>query len=153
MKRNLVKSLLVLIIIPCVFMLVACGGDVLQLGQYETSATVQWGSDAEKEMLLDGMTETQFIEYYGGAEGQTCTFNEDGTLVLNADGDEAPVVIYYEASAGKVKIWHEAQKTGEPVMTLRIDGDQLISEIKMSDYVDNEELTTKLIITYTLIAE
>ncbi len=151
MKRNLIKSLLVFIIVPCIFMLVACG-DILKLGQYETSATVQWGSDVEKEMLLDGMTEEQFIGYYGGAEGQICTFNEDGTLVLEADGDETPVVIYYEASAGKVKIWHEAQKTGEPVMMLRIDGDQLISEIKISDYVDNDELKTKVIITYTLIA-
>lgn len=152
MKRILIKSLLVFIIVPCIFMLVACGGDTLKLGQYETSSTIQWGSDAEKEMLLDGMTEEQFIEYYGGAEGQRCTFNADGTLVLDVEGEELPVVIYYEASAGKVKIWHEAQKTGEPVATLRIDGDQLISEIKVSDYIDNDELTTKVIITYTLIA-
>lgn len=152
MKRILIKLLLVFIIVPCIFMLVACGGDTLKLGQYETSSTIQWGSDAEKEMLLDGMTEEQFIEYYGGAEGQRCTFNEDGTLVLDVEGEESPVVIYYEASAGKVKIWHEAQKTGEPVVTLRIDGDQLISEIKISDYIDNDELTTKVIITYTLIA-
>ena len=44
------------------------------------------------------------------------------------------------------------KKAGEPVVTLRIDGDQLISEIKISDYIYNDKLTTKVITTYTLIA-
>ena len=119
--------LVVAFIIPCAFVLAACGGGLKTGVEYVASVTVQWASEEEKETILAGMemTEeefnTQINERFGGV---TCVFNKDGTAVSAMEDEE--ITMYYTVADGKVSIWADEAKEGDPEVVYTLDGSNLV---------------------------
>ena len=152
MKKFLSLMLVVAFIIPCAFVLAACGGG-LQTGVKYNFKGVEVVWDAEEKTALleqaEGMTEEeldatlteQFAEI--SFEGAYLIFNEDGSVTMGmpseVEGEEDDTqTMYYKAEDNTVTLYEDEEC--ETVLeydglefSMKVDGNKLLMDVTFAD--------------------
>lgn len=134
MKKKILSLLLVVcFIIPCMFLLVGCGGVQMDTKYVVKSVEFNWASEEEKTAILAGKTEAEMLAYYN--ENETyIMFKGDGTMVAvsykkgTSQEDGKTQTFYYKQGDGNVYVYADEAKEGEPSFTLVVKGNQIHQE-------------------------
>ena len=162
MKKFLSLMLVVAFIIPCAFVLAACGGGLQTGVKYNFKGVeIVWDAD-EKQALIDELGEefvTQMEEGQEGevSEGAYLIFNEDGSVTMGmpseVEGEEDYTQTkYYKVEDDTVTLYEdEACETvyGEDGVeyAMKVDGNKLVMEVSLADM--GMEGLTKTVIRMT----
>ncbi|MBQ4558620.1 MAG: hypothetical protein IJA61_04530 [Clostridia bacterium] len=134
MKKKILSLVLAIcLIVPCVFMLTACGGLKTGVEYKLKEVSVVWPNDETKELVL-GMAEMTEEEFNANISesidnGLSFTFNEDGTVSATQGGETDEEVMYYTLDGDTITIYDSEEKTEDDIeMSLKVDGSKLIME-------------------------
>ena len=135
MKKKILSFVLaMLLIIPCAFLMTACGGNIKTGVEYRIEKVeFVWESEEAKNRLLDGRTEQDAKDYYDQINAYII-FKDDGSAVSvfneNTDPEieDEENVIYYEVKNGMVYIYQTPEKEGETDVAFKIENEMLVQE-------------------------
>jgi len=135
MKKKILSLVLAIaVFLPCMFMLVACGGGFKEGVYYKMDKVELVCESQEIEEKLDalitlsGKTEEEFLNQF---KSDVKMIFEEG-VCKGYQGEKEVGKYYYTAEDGVVKCYLKEDKTEEPIQELKIEGNNLVQVTEFS---------------------
>ena len=90
------------------------------------SAQLQFNDQYERDTILNGKTEQQFIDSYPGLKQTKFIFKKDGSMYAPKE-NTVSYAYYYELKEGVITVYDS--KGGEKYMTFEVSGDQIKTKL------------------------
>lgn len=135
MKKKILSLVLAIaVFVPCMFMLVACGGGFKEGVYYKMDKVELVCESQEVEEKLDalitlsGKTEEEFLEQF---KSDVKMIFEEG-VCKGYQGETLVGQYYYSVEDGMVVCYLTEEKTGDPIQKFKIEGNSLVFETSYS---------------------